>query len=88
MKTSKMAPMKSAAMPKAKASPMGDGGGSKPHLRMRKLKPGGGASAFPTAPVAFPQAPGAIGAGSPGMAMSGPMPGAAGAGAAGGDMGQ
>lgn len=86
MKT-KIAPMKSPASPKVSTPSQGQGGG-KPHIRMRHLKPGGGASAFPTAPVAFPQGAGAM-APDPGAGGgAAPMPGAAGPGAAGGDMGQ
>lgn len=87
---SKTAPMKAPGAPKVSTPSQGQGGG-KPHIRMRHLKPGGGASAFPTAPVAFPQSPGAMG-GAPDMGAGGgaapPIAGAAGPGAAGGDLGQ
>lgn len=73
-------------MPKMGKPATVGGGGGKPHMRMRKLKPGGGASAFPTAPVAFPTPPGAPDAGGPPMPM--PMAGAAGPGGGPGDTGQ
>ena len=50
-------PMAKVPMPKmGKAPAMPSGGGAKPHIRMRKMKPVP-PSAFPTAPMAFPQSP-------------------------------
>lgn len=65
----------------------GKAGSAKPHIRMRKLKPVA-ASAFPTAPMAFPPSP-PQGV-DPSTAMGGPsgsMPGGMSTGGAPGDMG-
>jgi hypothetical protein len=66
---------------------MGKAATTKPHIRMRKLKPVA-ASAFPAAPMAFPPSP-PQGA-DPAAAMggpAGPMPGGMSTGAGPGDMG-
>ena len=77
----KMPKMSMGAKAPKMSKPPTIGGGGKPHIRMRKLKTVA-ASAFPTAPAAFPPAPnpptpdqsiGAPGGGMPSGAAPGDM---------------